>query len=1029
MAQYGEVRVDYITYTTGTSPSEANATVTVSSLVNNPRFSGDINVEGNGIIEGNLNVSGNSTFNSIVVSGNSVLNGDLTVSGNTVLNTLNVTGNTNLEDVEISGTLTVTGDAIINGDLTVSGDINASGIAISGFTGLFTSGTESSPSITFVDDEDTGIYNPLPNEIGIVVSGNSAVRVDSRGYVGIGVDLAVEPSELLAPLHVDNLNGAGTSGLPSIIHCDGINDRRFKIGTLKGTTGVSQAIIGSVGCVYNNSGNTAASGYVHNALIDFKRGASSDNGYMGFRTGSGNAGFIYSNGNWIIGDKEDAINNNAGNTTALHIYKDAPILTIQDRQTTLANASATLRLAESDANGHPENLWDIQAFTNGTNNFALTINPSNNGNNNTFVITRASRIGVGYVPGQAGVEDQSMVLARTGEGIRLQNVNYASNQDAPYLIVSADDWTGQNTNWGTYGFQHRIKSDSGGTARVTIDSYAGENFAMTNAGNVIIGGGTITPQMPLVVSRSQAADLAMFENNYTAAGTNAFITFRHGGTNQCRTKVGSYRSGQNAGADYQMSTSNSNGVLVKRQQCTEEGKHSLYGIPVSTLNNDGTLVIDSKSSTASGTALIGVGPSLQFAGSDASNSTRTFAMIAGVKSNNTDNNFDGVLQFFCRRNGEADLDERARISKDGYFGINEKNPERHLHVTRSASTAYNITAYLAKGADSNFQLAVSNGTSNNSSGQAVSRVGTYYKLTNVWDAHIDFTRGSGSDNGSIKLVSNGNERILVNPSNVEINGGRASNGFSIQGSAPQLYFDETGSTGANKRWAVTRDGDGLSMRWDNKPPYAIQGVTNGGASVTEVRLKGGIFTIDSSDRVNVGNVNSSTITTVTGSVACQGRLQSIGSYNGTTANAANLAINTAGIILRSTSSIRYKTDIEPMQDEYADALLNCQPVWYRSTCEDDRSDHSYYGFIAEDVAKIDPRLVHWEENEFETTLVSGVVNAGPNETTVAAIPLNEPIPGGVAYDRFVPALVNVINRQKQAISDLETRLAKLENSV
>ena len=42
MAQYGEVRVDYITYTTGTSPSEANATVTVSSLVNNPSFSGDI---------------------------------------------------------------------------------------------------------------------------------------------------------------------------------------------------------------------------------------------------------------------------------------------------------------------------------------------------------------------------------------------------------------------------------------------------------------------------------------------------------------------------------------------------------------------------------------------------------------------------------------------------------------------------------------------------------------------------------------------------------------------------------------------------------------------------------------------------------------------------------------------------------------------------------------------------------------------------------------------------------------------------
>ena len=76
MAQYGEVRVDYITYTTGTSPSEANATVTVSSLVNNPNFSGNINVEGNGTIEGNLDVSGNAD-----IHGDTILHGDLTVSG------------------------------------------------------------------------------------------------------------------------------------------------------------------------------------------------------------------------------------------------------------------------------------------------------------------------------------------------------------------------------------------------------------------------------------------------------------------------------------------------------------------------------------------------------------------------------------------------------------------------------------------------------------------------------------------------------------------------------------------------------------------------------------------------------------------------------------------------------------------------------------------------------------------------------------------------------------------------------------
>lgn len=64
MPQYGEVRVDYITYTTGVSPDEANVTVTVSSLVNQPTFSGDV------IIEGDLTVGGDTT-----------ITGDLTVDG------------------------------------------------------------------------------------------------------------------------------------------------------------------------------------------------------------------------------------------------------------------------------------------------------------------------------------------------------------------------------------------------------------------------------------------------------------------------------------------------------------------------------------------------------------------------------------------------------------------------------------------------------------------------------------------------------------------------------------------------------------------------------------------------------------------------------------------------------------------------------------------------------------------------------------------------------------------------------------
>ncbi|MCZ9236094.1 tail fiber domain-containing protein, partial [Escherichia albertii] len=55
------------------------------------------------------------------------------------------------------------------------------------------------------------------------------------------------------------------------------------------------------------------------------------------------------------------------------------------------------------------------------------------------------------------------------------------------------------------------------------------------------------------------------------------------------------------------------------------------------------------------------------------------------------------------------------------------------------------------------------------------------------------------------------------------------------------------------------------------------------------------------------------------------------------------------MVFRSTSSRRYKTDIESLENRYADELLKLRPVWYRSTCERDRKDWGHYGLIAEEV--------------------------------------------------------------------------------
>jgi hypothetical protein len=148
----------------------------------------------------------------------------------------------------------------------------------------------------------------------------------------------------------------------------------------------------------------------------------------------------------------------------------------------------------------------------------------------------------------------------------------------------------------------------------------------------------------------------------------------------------------------------------------------------------------------------------------------------------------------------------------------------------------------------------------------------------------------------------------------------------------------------------------------------------------------------------------------------------LGVYNDTTGGSANVNVNSSGSLMRSTSSAKYKTSIETLEDSYADALLNCRPVWYRSLCSQDNPAHGFWGFIAEEVAEIDPRLVHWK-----TTNVTYDENGDAVETPC------DPEAEGVFYDRFVPHLVNIVKRQKATITaqqaqidDLLARVTALE---
>jgi hypothetical protein len=168
-----------------------------------------------------------------------------------------------------------------------------------------------------------------------------------------------------------------------------------------------------------------------------------------------------------------------------------------------------------------------------------------------------------------------------------------------------------------------------------------------------------------------------------------------------------------------------------------------------------------------------------------------------------------------------------------------------------------------------------------------------------------------------------------------------------------------------------------------------------------------------------------------------------GIYNTTQAGGTNVRVDSNGRLRRHSSSRNTKTSIEPMGVEYANKILDqVEPVWYRpripdlnypqayldslgdetatidscsSYCLDNgieweqadlwmnegvNPNYSYWGFIAEDLAEIDPRLCSQnpETGEYDS----------------------------VQYEEFTPLLLKIAQEQKAEITSLEGRLAALE---
>ena len=281
----------------------------------------------------------------------------------------------------------------------------------------------------------------------------------------------------------------------------------------------------------------------------------------------------------------------------------------------------------------------------------------------------------------------------------------------------------------------------------------------------------------------------------------------------------------------------------------------------------------------------------------------------------------------------------------------------------------------------------------------------HVKGTNETQIYIEAAAGS---NSGIRLLENGTSKWTIG--NDQSNDGLFFYDFTASSEVMRIESGSVGigaaSVDANIKLQLEESGTTpLFVKTKNSAGSLIVGNNSAGNSYVSSQTSGKplIFETENTERMRIGS---------------SGIITSLPTYNNGSASSANMVVNSSGVFLRSVSSAKYKTGIEDVQDAYADSLLKIRPVYYRSTLENDNTEHSHWGFIAEEVAEIDPRLVHYK------TVDIAYSDDGERIETK----LETPEPEGVQYDRFAPLMLRLIQKQQATIEALTARVAQLENN-